>query len=63
MGAYVQNWQKMMGTNYWKWIIQANVVAGKLKKVGGGKRATVNAPRGPIREKTGGVGGHAMRGI
>ena len=30
-----KNWQKMMGTNYWKWIIQANVVAGKLKTVGG----------------------------
>ena len=28
----------------------------KLKKVGGGKRTTVNAPRGPKREKTGGVG-------
>ena len=28
----------------------------KVKKVGGGKRTTVNAPRGPIREKTGGVG-------
>ena len=35
----------------------------KLKKVGGGKRTTVNAPRGPKREKTGGVGGHAKRGI
>ena len=51
-----KNWQKMMGTNYWKWIIQVNVVAGKLKTVGGGKRTTVNAPRGPKREKTGGVG-------
>ena len=56
MAAYVQNWQKMMGSNYGKWIIQANAAAGKSKKVGGGKRTTVNAPRGPIREKTGGVG-------
>ena len=32
MGNMYKKWQKMMGTNYWKWIIQANVAAGKLKK-------------------------------
>ena len=63
MGIYVQRMSKMMGTFYGKRLNQASIVAGNRKKVGGGKRTTVNAPRGPKREKTGGVGGHARRGI
>ena len=58
-----KNWQKMMGTNYWKWIIQANVAAGKLKKVGGRETNYCKCPQGARTRENGRGGGHAMRGI
>ena len=63
MGIYVQKMAKNDGHDLLEADNSSKRRGRKLKNGGGGKRTTVNAPRGPKREKTGGVGGHARRGI
>ena len=56
MGIYVQKMAKNDGHDLLEADNSSKRRGRKLKNGGGGKRTTVNAPRGPKREKTGGVG-------
>ena len=62
MGMYVQNWQKMMGTIYRGRKNQV-ITRPEIEKGWGARNGLLSMPLGGQNEISGGVGGHAMRGI